>query len=210
MFCKTCGRNNPDGSIMCIGCGAPLGQNMTQGGAPNMGMPGVGMSNMGTPNMGTPNMGAPMRSPFPAPNAYTPASFARPTSSRKLNLIGIVGGLIALISIFLPYAKVSFMGMSESISLFGAGGSDWIFVLLASLVGIAMSALGNPAGVVSGGVACVIIGFLENNSITDALKESGLESLSSLIDKGVGCYMLFIGGALMIAGGVYGFIQKNR
>ncbi|MBR6107593.1 MAG: zinc ribbon domain-containing protein [Oscillospiraceae bacterium] len=193
MFCKACGRNNPDGALSCIGCGAPLGQDTA--GAPGMGMQG---------------MGAPIQNPYPtAPNAYVPAGFAAPTSSKKLNIIGIIGAIIAFISVFLPYATVSFMGFSQSVSLHSAGGSDWLIVSGAALIGLVLSVIGNPVGPIVGGAVCIIVGFLENNSITEAMDAAGVD-LSEYISKGAGCYMLFIGGAVMLVGGIYGIISKNK
>lgn len=198
MFCKSCGRNNPDGAFTCIGCGAPLGQDAA--GAPGM----------GTPGMSAPGVGAPIQNPYPtAPNAYVPAAFAAPTSTKKLNIIGIIGAIIAFISVFLPYATVSFMGISQSVSLQSAGGADRFIVMAAAVVGLVLSVIGNPVGPTVGGIICVIMGFLENNSITTEMDKLGVD-LSEYISKGAGCYMLFVGGFIMIAGGVYGIVTKNK
>jgi len=199
MVCKFCGKDTPDAYEVCMGCGALLKQES----APSAGS----VSPMGVPPMGVPPMGTPGMS---APNAYVPAGMAQ-TGKKKPHYITLIGALIALVSVFLPFATVSIFGITESVSLFGAEGADWIIVIVGCIIGIVGALKGSAPASVVGGIVAIAIGFLENNSIDEALGGSEYSALiSSMISKGAGCYALFIGGAVMILGGIIGAAMNKK
>ncbi|MBR6107594.1 MAG: zinc ribbon domain-containing protein [Oscillospiraceae bacterium] len=191
MFCKNCGTNNPDGMSVCASCGAPLSQAQ-----PAMQQP----AQFQQPGYQQPAYPPPAN--FGAPTAFPAASGAK----RRLNLIGMLGAILAIISVFLPFLKVEILGFSESVSLFGAeGGSDWIFVVGIAALGLLLSLFGLNIGVIIMGLLEIGIGALEIHSLND-----NLGSYASLVDKGMGCYLLFIGGAVMVIGGIVGIASKKR
>ena len=153
-----------------------------------------------------------MRNPYPAapnayrPNAYVPASFF-PTPKAKVSVLGLIGAVVVIISAFLPYAKVSAFGFSQGISLFQAGGKDIIFVFSAALLAILMSIRGVPAGLFAAGATTIGIGIMENLSIHNAMNVTGTTiDLSQYISLGAGCYLLYVGGALIL---IAGFIARK-
>lgn len=181
MFCKNCGAANQDGAPVCASCGAPL----TAAQQPYMQQPA-----------------------YPPPASYgAPAAFpAASSSKRRLNILGALGALLAIISVFLPFVKVEVFGYSDSVSLFNAeGGSDWIFVVAIGAVGLILALAGLNVGVMIMGLLEIGIGWLEIHDLDEKLGMA-----AGFVSKGLGCWLLFAAGAVMILGGVVGIASKRK
>lgn len=205
MICKGCGRNNPEGQVTCFSCGTPLNSDSPA----NTGM-GMGM-------------GSSM-----APNAYNPSpvptrGFSWPTATaERRNIIGIIGAVIALIGSFLPFWGYDVLGVTDSLSLFADGWRGYI-ALVAAAAGISAALKGIDVGVLGAGCVVGLMGLLEYNmldsAIRTALKKVGgaematgeyVELMKSFFHTGAGCYIVFVGAAVMIGGGVYGMVSSKR
>lgn len=138
---------------------------------------------------------------------------ANPQKQRLLNLIVCgIPLLIAFISLFLPYFKVSYMGESESVS-WAQGDSDgpFIFALIFILLAIVPLVLQfipkiNPkqlvssAGIVIAAGVVIIANVIYNWSPEDGedLAGWGLD-----VGRGIGFWLLLISGLALIAAGAF-------
>ena len=187
--------------MTCFSCGAPL-----TGDAANQNQ-----------------MGAPAGQQFTPPSAYsqTPSrgfSFSQPTA-QSLNIIGIVGAVIALIGLFLPFWKYDILGATDSLSLFADGIRGYI-ALIAAVAGISAAAKSVNAGVIGAGAVVALMAVLEYNAldsaIETAIKESGasgiltVDFMKQFFSTGVGFPVVLVGAGVMVIGGVVGLIRAKK
>lgn len=125
-------------------------------------------------------------------------------NKRKLNLLGLLGAVLSAISIFLPFASIA---DAPAVRMFrDSTNSYWIFALLAAAAGAVFSCLGLNAALLLSGAVTVFMGILENKSFCNLA-----EPLSVPVSRSAGCFLLFIGGAIMLIGAVSGFFSgKSR
>lgn len=200
MFCKYCGAQLKDNSKFCASCGAKLESdsssartvrsNTAYANAAHANAPHSNPhhSNAAIPNAAVPNAAV--------PNAAIPLVKRKRTFNIG-NFVIWAGCVIAFISLFLPFASASFLGFSQSVSLFDT--EDGIFFI----VTIVATALLNFTRLnllpTIGSAVMVFFLCLEVNSLNEA---------SSLVNYGPGRVFLIIGTILMI-GGAIGAIVLN-
>lgn len=194
MFCKYCGAQLKDNSKFCASCGAKLESdsssartvrsNTAYANAAHANAPHSNPhhSNAAIPNAAVPNAAV--------PNAAVPLGKKKRTFNIG-NFVIWAGCVIAFISLFLPFASASFLGFSQSVSLFDT--EDGIFFI----VTIVATALLNFTRLnllpTIGSAVMVFFLFLEVNSLNDA---------GSLVNYGPGRVFLIIGTILMIGGSI--------
>ena len=111
---------------------------------------------------------------------------------KQNNVVGIVSCLLIILGCLLPFASVSVFGYSQSVSLLGDG-KDGIIFLIASIITIVMilikkDLLALIAGLITGGLGIYEIVYTNDQ----------LGSYSSMVDKGMGYYLLLIGAIVLI------------
>lgn len=112
---------------------------------------------------------------------------------KQNNVVGIVACFLIIIGCLLPFASVSILGYSQSVSLL-SDGKDGIIFLVAALVTIALilikkDLLSLIAGIITGGLGIYEIIYTN----------SQLGQYSSMVNKGMGYYLLLIGAIVLIA-----------
>lgn len=112
---------------------------------------------------------------------------------KQNNVVGIVACFLIIIGCLLPFASVSMLGYSQSVSLL-SDGKDGIIFLVAALVTIALilikkDLLSLIAGIITGGLGIYEIIYTN----------SQLGEYSSMVNKGMGYYLLLIGAIVLIA-----------
>ena len=112
---------------------------------------------------------------------------------KQNNVVGIVACFLIIIGCLLPFASVSMLGYSQSVSLL-SDGKDGIIFLVAALVTIALilikkDLLSLIAGIITGGLGIYEIIYTN----------SQLGQYSSMVNKGMGYYLLLIGAIVLIA-----------
>lgn len=112
---------------------------------------------------------------------------------KQNNVVGILACLLIIIGCLLPFASVSMLGYSQSVSLL-SDGKDGIIFLVASLVTIVFilikkDLLSLIAGIITGGLGIYEIIYTN----------SQLGEYSSMVNKGMGYYLLLIGAIILIA-----------
>ena len=263
MFCKACGRNNPDGQTVCSACGSPIGTSAGDAsdsafqvnfGAPQA--PATAQTPAPPQTLTAPQTPAPPQTPAApqaptapqtptapqapvsaqAPNAYTPTRSAAPKGI-KVNFIAIIGSLIALVSLFLPFWKYDYM-LNKSVArlvvdeanasgvfrMFNDG-TLGIFAIVGILACIISAATNTSGGIIGGGVLTGAIALKELGSVDDSIGEyvgkmSGALSteemaelrnnLAQCYSKQIGCYLVFIGVAIMLIGGIMAKIAEKK
>lgn len=112
---------------------------------------------------------------------------------KQNNVVGLVACVIILIANFLPFASVSVLGYSQSVSLMDDGKDGIIFLALsivtAVLIFIKKDTLALIAGIITGGLG--IYEIINTNST--------LGAYSSYVTMGVGYYLLLIGSIALLA-----------
>ena len=138
-----------------------------------------------------------------APGIITPTHVTfHAANKRKLNLLGLLGAVLTAISIFLPFAGIA---DDPAVRMFrDSTNSYWIFALLAAAAGAVFSCLGLNAALLLSGAAAIVMGILENKSFCNLA-----EPLNVPVSRSAGCYLLFIGGAIMVIAAVSGFISAK-
>jgi hypothetical protein len=120
--------------------------------------------------------------------------------------VSLGGAVVTLIAYFLPWAKVSGFGMSESASASDAGASLVILgaLVVAALVVVQLVKGAHKAMVIGGIVASIITLLkvvLEWTDIKDAAGAAdGIEGIS--VSTGFGLWLALIASAAMVAGSV--------
>ena len=112
---------------------------------------------------------------------------------KQNNIIGLLGCIIIVIACFLPFASVSVLSYSQSISLMSDGKDGIIFLVLSAITAgtilIKKDMIALIAGIITGG-----LGLYE---IFDTV--SSLGAYSSYVTKGAGFYLLLIGSIVLLA-----------
>ena len=207
MFCKACGRNNPEGQLTCFSCGAPLN---ADDGAQAQFQPGM------NPQAG--GFGQPA-----AQNAYTPAptrgfSFAAPTAN-KTNYFAIIGAVILVIGVFLPFWIIElnsgFFKLSESYSMFTDNHVRGIISIVMGVTCITSALKNVNSGVIASGAVGLLMGILEYTALDKALAQisdspEAVKLMEESCHTGAGCAVVFIGAAVILISGIIGKLTENK
>lgn len=183
MFCKYCRKQLPDGANFCSSCGKQLRTAASTAEKTSA----AGHSTI-----------------F---NGYTSPNFSAAQKIRKTynagNLIYWASCLIALISLFLPYAEIEYLDLRKSQSLMES--YDGIIFLTIILIAAVLNLFRLNSGCIILSLFNLILVIYECVSVAPLLKTFGHFS--------IGNYLLFIGSSLMIissAAALILWIQKKR
>ncbi|MBU5335493.1 hypothetical protein [Intestinibacter bartlettii] len=116
------------------------------------------------------------------------------------NNIAIIAGIVALISLFLPYAKVEVFGFSQSISYVQAGDGPLVMILVLIALGayiMRRSGIGFIASAIS-----VIICLVDFMSVASVVQDS-----YGMASHAIGAYLSLIAVIVMA---VAAFIGRGR
>lgn len=188
MFCKYCGAQLKDGSKFCASCGAKLESNPSSAKAVQS---NASYENSNYENPVHPNS---QHSGAAIPTATIPGNVPLTKRKRTFNIGNFViwaGCVIAFISLFLPFASASFLGFSQSVSLFDT--DDGIFFIVTIVVTALLNFTRLNLLPTIGSAVMVFFLFIEVNSLNAA---------GSLVNYGPGRIFLIIGTILMIGGSI--------
>lgn len=115
-------------------------------------------------------------------------------------ILGIIGSLTIVASVFLPYVSYNVLGFGESKSLMDS--DDGIIFLIAAVLALLLFCVRSKvlSFLITVGVA--VLCFIEYQSTMEILNELGL--FAGLVDKEIGFYMIIIGTVFM---GIGSFIN---
>ena len=185
MFCPKCGAQVPDGSPFCSSCGAPMAQQTQQpmNQANNFG----GNSNGFNPQD--------MVNDFKS-NITDIKSFGIP------QFVALGGAVVLLISMFLPYLKVTVFGLSKSANFFDGGALHWILGILIALCSAFLAVTKKGLNMlIAGGVAVLFFIFEWIFQFKDTL---------GVVSKGAGFYIMLLACLAIAVGGVLQFLQDKK
>jgi hypothetical protein len=129
-------------------------------------------------------------------------------------ILGLIGGVLIIIGIFLPLVTVTFGGESQSASFFDAikaGSWEGYVVLLCGIASIALAAMRKYrflliTGIIALGV--IILNFINFKSSIAKASGQSLEQLESMgvtiSTQWVGWLVLILGGLLLLVTGATG------
>ena len=130
-------------------------------------------------------------------------------SDTNKNLIAIIGSIVVAAGTFLPFADASFLGMSQSLPLINTG-FGWI-VIIGALVGLfaGMANLGwlmLLSGVVDFAVALIGYSRMINSDYGDEFTNM---FVSSVVQRGVGLYVVIAGSLLLVVAFFFRYIRRD-
>ena len=111
---------------------------------------------------------------------------------QERNIMALISTIITLIATFLPYAKVSLFGFSQSITYASTEDGKILLVLLIAAGVIYYLKRDGIAFLVSVAVLLVII--IDFIAMNDTVSES-----YGMAQPAIGCYLLILGGIAMVA-----------
>lgn len=179
MFCPKCGAQNPEGSPFCGACGAPLSQQqapVNQGGSnPMNGFNAQDMIND-------------FKSNITNFKSFGIAQF-----------IALGGAVLLIVSLFLPFIKVGFLGISVSGNMFKAGALHWLLAILIALGSAFLAVTKKGLNMLIAG--CVAVAYF----IMEAIWQH--EDFATFT---VGFYFMLIACAAICVGGVLQFLADKK
>ena len=187
MFCPKCGAQNPDGSPFCASCGAQMGQAQQPQQPMNQSNNFGGNSNGFNPQ----NMVNDFKS-----NITDIKSFGIP------QFVALGGAVVLLISMFLPYLKVTVFGLSKSANFFDGGAFHWILGILIALCSAFLAVTKKGLNMlIAGGAAVLFFIFEWIFQFKDTL---------GVVSKGAGFYIMLLACLAIAVGGVLQFLQDKK
>lgn len=114
--------------------------------------------------------------------------------NKKVNIIGLVGSILILICVFLPFAKASVYGFSASVTLMD--GSDGKLFLAIAILGAIFSFMNKKIPVLIVGVVSCLFTVIEISSFAD--------KASYNLEKGAGFWVMVIGSIVLLVAGILG------
>ena len=110
---------------------------------------------------------------------------------KNVNFFGIIATLITIISVFLPCISVSLLGVTRDIKYVQGDGQ---FVLIVGVIAIVLALIGKKLVFVITGLIDFLIFLYLSTNLSNVY--------TSIINKGIGYYLLPIGAVLMIIAGL--------
>ena len=125
-----------------------------------------------------------------------------------LNITGVVSGALIIMSSFLPFISISFLGVSRSFNLMEG---DGIYIIIVAIFGIIASLQKKKEIVVFiGGLSLAMFYIYYLALSKNAGSDNEWEQLAkSLLQKDVGYYFLLIGALGLIISGVVGVVLSG-
>jgi len=119
---------------------------------------------------------------------------------KKMNIIGLLGSVLAIVAAWLPWAKIDLMGETTSVNGFlgeMGGNPGVIFVAIGVLCAVFFFINKKWSNIV-----CLILALCQ---IGDAIRQmSSLKGLGEGVATGMGLYLGIAGGALILVGAIMG------
>ena len=115
----------------------------------------------------------------------------------KTNWVAMVSSILMSICVFLPYIKVTILGVTSSDALISIDG--WFFLGIA-IVAFAFGVLGKSKGVMLISVLAVALTIMEVMNFASVVNES---RIGYEIEKGSGYYLMIVSTILLVVAGVY-------
>ena len=118
----------------------------------------------------------------------------------EINTVAIIAGIVGLISLFLPYAKVEVFGFSQSVSYVGAGDGSIVMILILIALG-AYIMKRNGIGFIASAIATIIC-LVDFMSVASVVQDS-----YGMASHAIGAYLSLIAVIVMAAAA---FIRRGR
>ena len=131
---------------------------------------------------------------------------------KRDNYASIAGATMMLLSVFMPFLTISFLGMSQSVTLMDKSVKVGPVILLVSIMAIVFIFIQKDVlAIIASGINLIIF-FAIQSEISKQLAGNSYEAklASSLMQKGIGYYMLLIGAIVTIIAEVYCYNKKKK
>jgi hypothetical protein len=119
---------------------------------------------------------------------------------KKMNIIGLLGSVLTIVSAWLPWVKVELMGVSESSNGFRGemgGNPGVVFVAIGVLCAVFFLINKKWSNIISLIFSLCVLGL--------AIKYMGdAKSFGDMASSGLGLYVMAAGGALILVGAIMG------
>lgn len=126
-------------------------------------------------------------------------------TNAKTNWIAVVSSILMIICVFLPYVKVSVLGVVSSETLIS--GDGWFFIGIA-IIALVFGVKGKDNGVMVMGIIAAALTFVEVINFSNTIDEM---DFGYLLERGSGYYLMIASTiALVISGFCRKFMPQNN
>ena len=140
-----------------------------------------------------------VRNVVPANNTSVPTG--ENNNSLAIKILAVIGGIMCIVGIFLPYVKATAFGFAIERSFKELADEDAIIFMVVAGIGLLGSIFGTYIISVLTGVLYGIFFFIDSNSYFSRFADD--RELSAIAGKGAGYYCMLAGFVIMV---VFGFI----
>lgn len=129
----------------------------------------------------------------------------------KSNVLGMVSGIMVILSLFLPFISVNILGTPLSESLMDGADEEPIAIAFIVIIFgcVLLAALGRN-------IPCIVVGILSawffweaNSAYARYTNELDELTNGAIVQNGLGFYMLLLGSMGLILAGILGIIHKK-
>ena len=196
MFCKNCGNENPEGSRFCKQCGTML-----------MTAPSASEQRSAPQPVSQPQ---PAFGPAPAAASGLQSMTAqkvldRMDIHRPETALTLGGWVLCILCVFPAFISVTFLGSVMAFSLIEGDGKIFLILGAAGIVTMYLKKEKISLGIA---VATVLLVVFEMFNFSRGMDDLG--GFENLIRKGMGYYLMVIGGICLIAGMVMKVVKKKQ
>lgn len=131
---------------------------------------------------------------------------------RKINIIGIISGVIVMLGAFLPFISITVLGQKHSFGFMDEtdNTAGLLFVALAA-ISILLSVIGVNIFNIIAGLLSFAIFWSNHSSVIDEFNTAAwVQEASALLQRELGFYCLLVGSIGLIISGIIGMITRRN
>lgn len=123
------------------------------------------------------------------------------------NLLVFVGCLIVILSVFVPYVSLDFLGIKESLTLiyYEKILTDGVIILVLAALIVVFNAIKNEVASVVCAIIMIRFTFAESKDAISLVKE-----FEGIYTYGAGFYLLLIGTILLLGSTIYALVLEKK
>jgi len=132
-----------------------------------------------------------------------------------IRMIGALGGIIAIVGVFLPWVTASVLGVGISVSGWDAystlGSYEPLIVLIVAIVTLLVAVLTKGMiqkwGTTIFGLITLILGAYYAMNVASVAGDAA-QFVGVTVSVGYGLYLVIVGGIVALIGGIMAFMEK--
>ena len=122
-------------------------------------------------------------------------------------IISIVGGVMCVLGVFLPYISASALGFHMEKTFKELAVEDYVIFVAVGVISIVFSFFKKFIGTFLTGIAYIVCYYIDT---TDYWENIRRESSGAFVSKGTGLYCMIGGAIIVMIFGIAGFVAKMQ